>query len=220
MTSACLWIRGYPTPWLEPSPSLRVQHGDTVGNARFVWWYKRVARPKNGGRRWKSESSWVPFGNGEFGVNIIAVWRHVNATVQSLTFTSDSTDFRLTYHSQWMHIQVNYLAYGTSLTKCGRLLQFRLFTVPYFPVRSTRSRAFIVKGGHLCFKWDYSGGKAGRGVVVVVGGGGGWEKGRDWLLSQYHCNSNLRPLSLTMGLIQDCGHGQVITSCYFYKTLS
>ena len=141
MTSACLWIRGNPTPCLEPSPSLRVQHGDTVGNARFVWWYKRVARPKNGGRRWKSESSWVPFGNGEFGVNIIAVWRHVNATVQSLTFTSDSTDFRLTYHSQWMHIQVNYLAYGTSLTKCGRLLQFRLFTA-YFSVRSTRSRAY------------------------------------------------------------------------------
>ena len=108
MTSACVWIRGYQTPWLEPSPSLRVQHGDTVGNARFVWWYKRVARPKNGGRRWKSESSWMPFGNGEFGVNIIAVWRHVNATVQSLTFTSDSTDFILTYHSQWMHIQVNY----------------------------------------------------------------------------------------------------------------
>ena len=210
MTSACLWIRGNPTPWLEPSPSLRVQYGDTVGNARFVWWYKRVARPKNGGRRWKSESSWVPFGNGEFGVNIIAVWRHVNATVRSLTFTSDSTDFILTYHSQWMHIQVNYLAYGTSLTKCGRLLQFRLFTVPYFPVRSTRSRAFIVTGGHLCFKWDYSGEKAGRGVVVVVAGGGGWQKGRDWLLSQHHCNSNSRPLSLTMGLIQDCGHGQVV----------
>ena len=142
MTSACLWIRGNPTPWLEPSPSLRVQHGDTVGNARFVWWYKRVARPKNGGRRWKSESSWVPFGNGEFGVNIIAVWRHVNATVRSLTFTLDSTDFRLTYHSQWMHIQVNYSAYGTLLTKSGRLLQFRLFTVPYFSVRSTRSRAY------------------------------------------------------------------------------
>ena len=170
MISACISIRGIQLHDENPVPHYASNMG--IGNARFVWWYKRVARPKNGGRRWKSESSWVPFGNGEFGVNIIAVWRHVNATVQSLTFTSDSTDFILTYHCQWMHIQVNYLAYGTSLTKCGRLLQFRLFTVPYFPVRSTRSRAFIVKGGHLCFKWDYSGGKAGRGVVVVVAGRG------------------------------------------------
>ena len=163
---------GHPTLWWEPSPSLRVQHGDTVGNARFVWWYKRVARPRNGGRRWKSESSWVPFGNGEFGVNIIAVWRHVNATVRSLTFTSDSTDFILTYHSQWMHIQVNYLAYGTSLTKSGRLLQFRLFTVPYFSVRSTRSRAYCY-GRPSWFQMYWGGGHSRALEIIAMGKGGG-----------------------------------------------
>ena len=144
MISACIWIqgiRGNATSCDEnPVPHYASNMG--MGYAHFGWWYKRIARPNNGGRRWKSESSWVPFGNGEFGVNIIAVWRHVNATVRSLTFTSDSTDFILTYHSQWMHIQVNYLAYGTSLTKSGRLLHFRLFTVSYFSVRSTRSRAY------------------------------------------------------------------------------
>ena len=187
-----------------------------IGNARFVWWYKRAARPKNGGRRWKSESSWVPFGNGEFGVNIIAVWRHVNATVQSLTFTSDSTDFRLTYHSQWMHIQVNYLAYGTSLTKSGRLLQFRLFTVPYFSVRSTRSRAYCYGrpswfqmywgGGHLRGIGDHSGRKAGRGVVVAEWGGdekkGGTGYCRNIIATriQGHCRCKLK-FALTVGLI-------------------
>ena len=154
MISACTWIRGIQLYEENPVPyySSNMGMGSGMDNARFGWWYKRVAWPKNGGRRWKSESSWMPFGNGEFGVNVIAVWRHVNATVRSLTFTSDSADFILTYHSQWMHIPVNYLAYGTSLTKSGTFLQFRLFTVPYFSVRSTRSRAVIVTGGHLGFK--------------------------------------------------------------------
>ena len=164
-------------------------------------------RIMNGGRRWKSESSWMPFGNGEFGVNSIAVWRHVNAIVRSLTFTSDSTDFILTYHSQWMHIPVNCLAYSTSLTKSGTLLQFRLFTVPYFSVRSTRSMAYCYwrpswfqmywGGGHSQALEIIAVGK-GDGVWLCWGEGGWWEKGRDWLLSQHHCNSNSRPLLMQL----------------------
>ena len=215
MISPSISIRGIQLHDENPVPHYASNMG--IGNARFVWWYKRVARPKNGGRRWKSESSWVPFGNGEFGVNIIAVWRHVNATVRSLTFTSDSTDFILTYHSQWMHIQVNYLAYGTSLTKSGRLLQFRLFTVPYFSVRSTRSRAYCYGrpswfqmywgGGHLRGIGDHSGGKAGWGVVVAELGGGDEKKGgtgycRNIIATriQGHCRCKLK-FALTVGLI-------------------
>ena len=102
MISACIWIRGIQLYEENPVPhhASNIGMGSGIGNARFVWWYKRVARPKNGGRRWKSESSWVPFGNGEFGVNIIAVWRHVNATAWSLTFTSDSV--RYIYDSSWL----------------------------------------------------------------------------------------------------------------------
>ena len=144
-----------------------------IGNAHFVWGYKRIARPNNGGRRWKSESSWVPFGNGEFGVNIMAVWRHVNATAWSLTFTSDSTDFIRVHISFSVNAHSsNYLAYGTSLTKSGRPLQFWLFTVPYFSVRSTRSRAYCY-GRPSWFQMYWGGGHSRALEIIAMGKGGG-----------------------------------------------
>ena len=48
---------------------------------------------------------------------------------------------------------------------------------------------------------DYSGGKGGRGVVK----GGGVRKRGDWLLSQHHCNSNSRPLSMKIKICIDYG---------------